>query len=72
MRIGIQFAEGKIWIRSGPPSERPVASIRGTLTALLDAALGRRRVLHFLRGDLAAWGWPMTLWHMLALMRIES
>ena len=69
MRVSLAFTETQIEIRRGKPPGPRAAWIRGTLTALLDAAQGRRRVLHLLRGELVAWGWPTTLWHMLSLMR---
>jgi hypothetical protein len=69
MQVGMRFSEGRLEIRRGMPTGPLAARIRGTLTALLDAALGRRRIQHFFRGELSAWGWPTTLWHLLSLMR---
>jgi len=69
MQVTLGFTEAGIQIRRGKAPGPRAASIRGTLTALLDAAQGRRRVVHVLRGELVAWGWPTTLWHMLSLMR---
>ena len=69
MQVTLGFTEAGIQIRRGIAPGPGAASIRGTLTALLDAAQGRRRVVHVLRGELVAWGWPTTLWHMLSLFR---
>ena len=69
MQVTLGFTEAGIQIRKGRAPGPLAASIRGTLTALLDAARGRRRVVHVLRGELIAWGWPTTLWHMLSLMQ---
>ncbi|MFC1642417.1 hypothetical protein ACFL5O_06985 [Myxococcota bacterium] len=71
MQVAIYFEPGRVEVSRGPASKRPVARIRGTLMALLDAALGRRRVLHFLCGRIRVWGGPLALWHMLRLMRVE-
>jgi hypothetical protein len=72
MRVSLGFTQAKIQIRRGRSPGPRAAFIRGTLTALLDAAQGRRRVLHVLRGELVAWGWPTTLWHMLSLLRTTA
>jgi hypothetical protein len=69
MQVSLGFSEAQIQVRRGKPPGPRAAWIRGTLAALLDAAQGRRRVLHVLRGELVAWGWPTTLWHMLSLLR---
>ncbi len=69
MQVTLAFSETGIEILKGKAPRPRAASIRGTLTALLDAAQGRRRILHVLRGELIAWGWPTTLWHMLSLLR---
>jgi ubiquinone biosynthesis protein UbiJ len=45
------------------------ARIRGSLAAIIDAALGRRRVAHVVAGDLRVTGSPRVLWHLLALLR---
>lgn len=45
------------------------ARVRGSLSAILDAALGRRRIAHVLRGGLRVAGSPRVLWHLLALLR---
>lgn len=45
------------------------ARVRGTLSAILDAALGRRRVAHVVNGELRVTGSPRVLWHLLALLR---
>jgi hypothetical protein len=69
MQLTLSFTSAEVRIRRGKAPGPKAASIRGTLTALLDAAQGRRRVLHVLRGELVAWGWPTTMWHMLSLLR---
>ena len=45
------------------------ARVRGSLAAVLDAALGRRRFSHVLHRDLRVTGSPRVLWHLLALLR---
>jgi hypothetical protein len=69
MKVMLGFGAGKLEIRRGSAPELPVASVRGTLIALLDAALGRRRIEHVLRGELSAWGRPVALWRLFSLMR---
>lgn len=72
MQITLHFARDRIQIERGPSRVRTIAAIRGSLIALLDAALGRRRVHHFLRGELVAWGWPTTLWQLLSLVQTKQ
>ena len=69
MKVTLRFRDGSIEVTRQQPARRPVASVRGTLVAMLDAALGRNRVRHVVHGGLIAWGRPDTLWHLLALMR---
>jgi hypothetical protein len=68
MWVMLHFENGTVSIRRSSP-ERRIAHLSGTLTALLDAALGRNRIRHFLGGRLSARGRPMALWHLLALVR---
>jgi|GEM_PF-2364421 len=70
MQVTLGFERGGLEIRRGKASARPVARIRGTLVAVLDAALGRGLLRHVLRGELSARGGPLVLWHLLALMRV--
>jgi hypothetical protein len=72
MHIALTFQRGGLEIRRGRAAGRPVARIRGTLIAVLDAALGRRRLRHVLRGELSARGRPLVLWHLLTLMRVPE
>jgi hypothetical protein len=66
----LDFEPDRISISSGAPARSPRASVSGSLVALLDAALGRRRLRHVLRGDLIAWGSPWALWHLLMLLKV--
>lgn len=69
MQVTLQFDATGVTITRASPSKRPLATVTGTLTALLDGALGKRRLAHFLRGDLRLRGGPMALWHLLSLLR---
>ena len=68
MQATLHFEPGRIEIRRRSP-ERPRAEIRGTLTALLGAALGRGRLRSIVTGQLRVRGRPLTLWHVLAMVR---
>lgn len=72
MQIVIVFGPNEISISTQLSARRPRTRIQGTLIALLDAALGRRRLSHVLRGELFAWGSPWALWHLLGLLRIAG
>jgi hypothetical protein len=72
MRVALSFGRGGLEIRRGAAAGRPAARIRGTLVAVLDAALGRGLLRHVLRGELSARGRPLVLWHLLALMRVPK
>ncbi|MBN1608602.1 MAG: hypothetical protein JW940_18375 [Polyangiaceae bacterium] len=72
MQITLGFERSRLEIRRGKASARPLARIRGTLIAVLDAALGRGLLRHVLRGELSARGGPLVLWHLLALMRVPQ
>jgi hypothetical protein len=72
MRVTLAFERSGLEIRRGGRTARPVARVRGTLIALLDAALGRGLFRHVLRGELFARGSPLVLWHLLALMRLPE
>jgi len=45
------------------------ARVRGSLAAIVDAALGWRSLSHVLHGRLHVEGSPRVLWHLLALLR---
>jgi hypothetical protein len=68
MRVALVFDRRSVAIRRSAPAGRVRAQIRGTLMALLDAALGRRLVHHLLTGRLRARGGPFVLWHVLRLL----
>jgi hypothetical protein len=72
MQVALAFEQDDVEIRRGGSPVRPIARIRGTLTAVLDAALGRHLLGHFLRGELSAWGKPLALWHLFALMHVRE
>ncbi|NMC72002.1 MAG: hypothetical protein GYA57_18370, partial [Myxococcales bacterium] len=57
----------EVRVRAGA-CDRPRASIRAPLDALLDVALGRRLVRHFLAGRLHARGGPVTLARLLGVL----
>lgn len=69
MRVVLRFGGERVEVRRELDG-RAVARVRGTLTALLDAAFGRRRLWSVLTGRLWAWGGPFTLWHVLSLLRV--
>ncbi len=71
MSVTLHFADGRVAITRDPPEGRVRARIRGTLPALLDAALGRGRVRAWLAGRLRVWGGPFTLLRLLSLLRAE-
>lgn len=71
MQARLLFSAGDVLI-SRTHTEYAEARIRGSLAAVLDAALGRRRIAHALRGDLRVTGSPRVLWHLFALMRAEA
>jgi hypothetical protein len=48
------------------------AVVSGSLTGLLDAALGRNRIRRVLRGELRARGSPMVLWRVMKLLRVAD
>ena len=67
MRATLTFRDGGVSIsRDGGP--RAVARVRGSLAAIVDAALGRRRVANVLRGRLRVTGRPLALGHLVALL----
>jgi len=68
MRISLHFCPTSVRITRGE-SEAPRARVRGTLSALLDASLGRKRVWSLLSGRLSVRGAPRTLWHLLLLLK---
>ena len=69
MQVTLRFTDGKVAISRRPPAGAPIASIRGTLSALLDAALGRGRVRAWLAGQLRVRGSPLALLRLLALLK---
>ena len=68
MVVTLSFGGDKVVISREPPKGRPVAEIKGTLVGMLDAALGRRRVQHFVQGDLRPRGRPLALLQLLILL----
>ena len=68
MRVTVRFTAGSIRITRDAPA-RPVARLRGSLSALLDATLGRNRLRSWARGELAALGSPLALYRLLALVK---
>jgi len=68
MHVTLHFQPSRIEVTRRAPA-RPRAAVRGTLTALLGAALGRDRMRSFLSGQLRASGSPIALWHVLTLVR---
>jgi hypothetical protein len=68
MQVTLHFDDDGVII-SRRPAARPIARVRGTLTALLDAALGRGRVRAWLAGRLHVGGSPLALLRLLALLR---
>jgi hypothetical protein len=68
MRVTLRFGGDKVVITREPPAGKPVVEIRGTLVGLLDAALQRNRVRHFLRRELEPRGRPLQLLSLLLLL----
>jgi hypothetical protein len=68
MRVAVVFDRRRVAIQRAAPAGRVAARIQGTLTALLDAALGRRVLHHLLTGQLRARGGPLVLWRVLQLL----
>jgi hypothetical protein len=68
MRITVRFTDGAIRI-TRDVAARPVARLGGSLTALLDATLGRRRLRSWAKGDLRVGGSPVALYRLLALVK---
>jgi hypothetical protein len=67
MRVRITFRPGEVLLGDGPLEGSYRARIRGDLASLLDFALGRRRIAHFLSGRIEAEG-PIRL--LLSLSRL--
>jgi hypothetical protein len=70
MHVTLSFEPGRIWISRGAAAH-PRARIRGTLAALLGAALGHDRLRNVLTGQLRVRGSALALWRLLALMRAD-
>lgn len=68
MQVTLRFRSGLIEV-DRRVSDKSRARVQGTLTALLGAALGRDRVRNFLAGRLRIRGGPLTLWHVLGLIK---
>jgi len=68
MAVTMRFEAGRVEVRRGL-SPRPRATIRGTLTALLGAALGRGRAWSLLTGRLRPRGNLFALWRAFVLLR---
>lgn len=71
MGVTLVFDDGEVSITRDPVDDAD-AVVRGSLTGLLDAALGRNRVRRVLRGELRAHGSPMVLWQVMTLLRIAD
>jgi len=67
MRTCLEFETGGVRVCAGA-CDHPRASIRAPLDVLLDVALGRRLVRHFLAGRLRARGGPLTLARLLGVL----
>lgn len=70
MRVTLRFAPDAVAITRAA-AVKPVARVRGTLTALADAALGRGRLRAFLDGRLRVRGRPLALLRLLSLLRVS-
>ena len=71
MQITLGFDSGQIRISRGA-ADKPCARLEGALDALLAASLGRGRVRSVLTGRLRVRGGPLTLWHLLNLVRCPT
>jgi hypothetical protein len=69
MQVTLSFDGSGVEVSREPPPGRPTAEIKGSLAGMLDAALGRDRVRHFLSGDLRVRGRPDCLVGLLLLLR---
>jgi len=69
MKVTLRFSGDQVEITRDPPPGRPTAEVSGTMAGMLDAALGRDRVRHVLRGDLKVRGRPDCLVGLLLLLR---
>jgi hypothetical protein len=67
MQVCLEFGPQEVRVRAGG-CDRPRASIRAPLDALLDTALGRRMVRHFLAGRLRVRGGPLVLARLLGVL----
>ena len=67
MRAILVFSGGDVFV-SRDRCDYTEAHVRGSLGAVIDAALGRRRLDHVLRRELQIGGSPRVLWHLLALL----
>jgi hypothetical protein len=70
MAVLLRFSGGHVEILREIDGVRPLASVRGTMPALLDAALGRGRFYSFLKGRLRVRGRPFALLTLLRLLRV--
>jgi hypothetical protein len=68
MRARLVFGSGQITITRGD-DRGGAARVRGTLPAVIAAALGQQRVANVLRGRLRVNGHPRVLWHLLRLLQ---
>ena len=68
MQVTLRFGGDKVVITREQPAGKPAAEIRGSLVGMLDAALQRNRVHHFLRGELKPRGKPLQLVSLLLLL----
>jgi ubiquinone biosynthesis protein UbiJ len=72
MAVTLRFADGGVEVTRAAPAGRPLATLEGTLTALCDAALGRRLVRAWLSGALRVRGRILALLRLLSLLRASE
>jgi ubiquinone biosynthesis protein UbiJ len=68
MCVTLAFDDGAVVVSRGA-CDQPDAVVQGSLSGLLDAALGRNRLRRVLRGELSARGNPIVVWRLLSLLR---
>jgi hypothetical protein len=68
MQARLTFSADDVVI-SHDHGEYAEARVRGSLAAIVDAALGRRSLAHVLHRRLHVTGSPRVLWHLFALLR---
>jgi hypothetical protein len=68
MRVTLRFDDRGVRVSRAAPAGRTVVRIRGTMRALCDAALGRRRVRSVLAGKLTIIGRPLAIIRLVSLL----